>query len=503
MLEVGLTLMTQASDAESATRKKVAISYSWTTPDHKEWVRRLAERLIDTNVDVVLDIWELDFGDDTIHWMERFVNDKSIDRVLLVCDSAYAQKANAREGGVGIETQIISPSVYGKTTHSRFIPVVTGVDAEGKATLPTYMNGRWYVDLTTQNRYEENFQALVFSIEGKALFKKPAFGKRPSYLDEEGDTQLVTVHKARTAIEAIRNEKRTAPGMFGDYLETFRDFLKDGQLSPFSVATHPIDIADATLGKAEALLPYKNEFIEIIYTLGRYGIGQTNAALDSLHDFFNSLIPLMHAQELIDPRYDSGRFVVHELFISCVAVLLRASCFNEASYLLEQEYLDPDVVARYRGDDYLGLSNFNAFDGYLRSFELAASSGQATNAYSVQRLVLERCRDTERLTADDLINADAALYARGLTTAKTRFAWQARMVHNRRGVDTVSIFQKAASRTFFERFKRVLNTESSDDFRKLIHDLGERKQLYGFARFPDEEYEAHERLFNLPLLATR
>ena len=231
-------------------------------------------------------------------------------------------------------------------------------------------------------------------------------------------------------------------------METFRGFLKNGQLEPSPVGTYHIDIADAALGKAGALLPYKNEFVEVIYTLGRYGVGQNTAALDSLHDFFNDLIPLMHAQELSNPHYDSGRFVAHELFISCIAVLLRVNCFDEAGYLLEQEYLAPDVIAQYRGDDYLGLSNFNAFSGYLRSFELAASSGQTTNAYSVQRLVLERCRNDKHLSTDDLINADATLYARGLSTAEIRFAWRAKTVYNRWGVGTVPIFDRAASKTF-------------------------------------------------------
>lgn len=36
--------------------------------------------------------------------MEQLVNDPEIDRVLIICDKVYVEKANSRSGGVGDET---------------------------------------------------------------------------------------------------------------------------------------------------------------------------------------------------------------------------------------------------------------------------------------------------------------------------------------------------------------------------------------------------------------
>jgi len=89
---------------------KTFISYSWSS---SERVLELAERLMANGVEVILDKWDLKEGQDKYAFMEQCVTEPSVDRVLIICDMAYTEKANKREGGVGDETVIISPEVYG------------------------------------------------------------------------------------------------------------------------------------------------------------------------------------------------------------------------------------------------------------------------------------------------------------------------------------------------------------------------------------------------------
>lgn len=42
----------------------------------------------------------------------KMVSDTEIQKVLIISDKKYADKANGRDGGVGTETQIISAEVY-------------------------------------------------------------------------------------------------------------------------------------------------------------------------------------------------------------------------------------------------------------------------------------------------------------------------------------------------------------------------------------------------------
>lgn len=62
-----------------------------------------------------LDKWDLKEWQDKYAFMEKCVNDPDVCKVLIICDKSYTEKANNRLGGVGDETSIISPEIYGKT----------------------------------------------------------------------------------------------------------------------------------------------------------------------------------------------------------------------------------------------------------------------------------------------------------------------------------------------------------------------------------------------------
>ena len=94
---------------ETVEHPKVFISYSWTTHEYEEKVVALAEKLVEMGVDVVMDKWDLVEGAEINAYMEKMVTDKSISKVLILCDKAYAEKADNRKGGVGTETLIITP----------------------------------------------------------------------------------------------------------------------------------------------------------------------------------------------------------------------------------------------------------------------------------------------------------------------------------------------------------------------------------------------------------
>ena len=107
-----------------AEKYKVFISYSW-GENRQTWVVELAYRLMtEYGVDVVLDVWDLKEGQDKDVFMERMVNDDDVQYVLIVCDKNYQMKADSRSGGVGIETQIITPNMYGKVKETKFIPIL-------------------------------------------------------------------------------------------------------------------------------------------------------------------------------------------------------------------------------------------------------------------------------------------------------------------------------------------------------------------------------------------
>jgi hypothetical protein len=118
--------------ADFSMMPKAFISYSWTSELHREMVRGWADRLMADGINIVLDQYDLKEGHDKYAFMEKMVTDASVTHVLVVCDKAYAEKADARKAGVGTESQIISQEVYNKVEQSKFIPILCEPSATGE-----------------------------------------------------------------------------------------------------------------------------------------------------------------------------------------------------------------------------------------------------------------------------------------------------------------------------------------------------------------------------------
>ena len=154
---------------------KVFISYSWTNEEYKITVLQLAEALVSKSVDVILDRWDLHPGQDKFAFMEQSI-EKS-DKVLVLCDKMYTEKANGRSGGVGTETEIITPDVYGKSLQEKFIPVIM----EDYNTVPVYFKSRIGIDYRNGHR-KEGFEGILRAIYDQPVYSKPPLGKKPEWL---------------------------------------------------------------------------------------------------------------------------------------------------------------------------------------------------------------------------------------------------------------------------------------------------------------------------------
>ena len=78
-------------------KQKVFISYSWSSPEHEEWVINLAERLMSDGIEVIIDKWDLKEGHDIFDFMESMVKSPEINKVLVILDKTYSEKADSRK----------------------------------------------------------------------------------------------------------------------------------------------------------------------------------------------------------------------------------------------------------------------------------------------------------------------------------------------------------------------------------------------------------------------
>ena len=228
----------------------------------------MAEKLSADGVHVILDKWDLKEGQDKYAFMERMVTDAEVGKVLMICDRLYAEKADGRKGGVGTESQIISPEIYAKVEQEKFIPIVAEYTDDGEPCLPAYLKGRIYIGLAHQDRYPQEYERLLRNIFDRPAFKRPPLGTPPSYLDEEATPQLKTGHKFARFSEALTNSRPHCRPSAIDYLEALLrahdDFVITGD-----AGTEP---DEDVLARIEAFKPYRDQFVEFILLCGRYGV---------------------------------------------------------------------------------------------------------------------------------------------------------------------------------------------------------------------------------------
>lgn len=175
---------------------KVFISYSHDSVEHKQWVGDFASNLVKNGVDTVLDQWSLSFGDDVAKFMENGVADS--DKVLMICTEPYVTKVNDGIGGVGYEALIVTSELIQDLGTSKFIPVIR--QSSDSPILPKALGTRYYVDMSTEDDYENNFESLLRELHKEPLLKKPSLGKNPFGTTPSGD-DLPPVNLSQSAIE--------------------------------------------------------------------------------------------------------------------------------------------------------------------------------------------------------------------------------------------------------------------------------------------------------------
>ena len=158
-----------------AEHPKIFISYSHDSPEHKQWVLELSEKLRHNGVDVILDQWDLGPGDDVTQFMERSIIDS--DRVLVVCTDSYVSKANAGEGGVGYERLIVTAQLVRDLGTDKFIPIIR--QASGQEKTPTFLGTRVYADFRNESQFAMEFNKLIHELHQVPVVEKPTLGKNP------------------------------------------------------------------------------------------------------------------------------------------------------------------------------------------------------------------------------------------------------------------------------------------------------------------------------------
>lgn len=461
-------------------QKKVFISYCWTSGSHQRWVLELAERLVSNGVDVVLDKWDLQEGQDKYEFMESMVQDVSIDKVLIICDKGYKEKADERTGGVGTETQIITPMLYSKTSQTKFIPIIAEKGEQSfDDYVPNYLKSRIGIVMSCEELYMEGFEKLLRAIYDKPLFKKPRLGKMPSFLLNESKVTN-SLHFINESLKKHINDGRK--GMIEHSISDFRhEFFE--QLNNFII------------NYDDFKKPYDEQIVENIDEMkllrDEYLILIENLICG--YDKFNEEIIIEIFEELYSYTEYKGegnisiacitehyKFFITELFIWTNLILYKYRRFDIIKELLHTKYF---VKSKYRNDS----KYFSDFRFWLEGLEHRNNRLELNRLSLTADKLVERSNYNNRDYKVSLIEMDLLLHYVSKTKHGTMYGWFPVTYIYKEEFSNIEIISKMVRKKYFEDIKKVFDVEDVDSMKSLIEQkLSERDSGFigGFRSIP-------------------
>jgi hypothetical protein len=375
---------------------KVFISYSWSTQEHMDWVVQLAADLRANGVDAILDKWQLKEGQDAYAFMERMVTDAAVAKVAVICDRKYVERADAREGGVGAESQIMSSELYGKVDQTKFVAISREKDENGRALLPTFLKSRIYIDLSEDADFGRGFEQLLRWCFDRPFYVEPELGQPPSFLDQ----QAAPVVTRAAPLERILRDSSADPRTIVNAAVTF---LRDISASTVSfpadfVNGEPQD--EAVFRTIEGLAPVLARLLSLVERAVQ--ADDRGAVQVAYHDYLERIIPSLEAGS-----GEPTRFYAHFAFVAFLAVLLRNRKLDQAKAFLETPFIK---------DEYQGLTaksvTYEIFRTHLRSLE-ARNNRLSLRRLSLHADLIQQICETIGFPFRDFIEAEFLLYLRG------------------------------------------------------------------------------------------
>lgn len=158
---------------------RVFISYTGADKENRKWVKDFACKLRRNGVDARLDIFHLKPGQDLPQWMTNEL--LMADKVLLICDKHYAEKADNRKGGVGWETMIIQGDMLSRQEQNKYVSILRDSDIDKG--LPIFVKSKYALNWSDNTVVEKDFHELLLYLFDCDI--EPPIGPIPENIKEK------------------------------------------------------------------------------------------------------------------------------------------------------------------------------------------------------------------------------------------------------------------------------------------------------------------------------
>lgn len=444
---------------------KAFISYSWSNPQHQELVRSWAEQLASEGVDIVLDQYDLKEGQDKYSFMERMVTDETVTHVLVISDKKYAEKADTKVAGVGTESQIISKEVYDKVDQSKFIPIASEFDDNGVPYLPVFLKSRIWINFSTPEAVNENWERLIRLLYGKPLLQKPSLGKPPAYIREDTETpSSPAISKFNALRQAILQEKKGLGLYRRDFLDACIEYADSLRVRERPQVER---LGEKVLEDCGKLLHVRDHIVDWVLLESEAAPSEkfSEALIETLERLRDLKSRPNEVNQWNNVWFEAHGLFVYETFLYVVAALLKTQCYGDLNNIFTSHYLLPSTEREGR---------FERFDTFYASSETlnAVLAAKGRRLFSPAAELIKKQAQREDLTFQNIIEADLLVLLMSFIEPETR--WYPQTLHYAQYDREFPFFLRASQHKNFKKLATITGIDNADILREAVKQGHER-----------------------------
>ncbi len=421
-----------------------------------------------------MDIFDLKEGHDKYAFMEKMVTDSTVTHVLVMCDKAYAEKADARRAGVGTEAQIVSREVYDKVNQTKFIPIACELDDKRNWYLPAFLKSRIGIDFSTPEAVNENWEKLVRLLHGKSLHVKPEVGKPPAFLNDDS----VPASPALAKFSALKQAIMSGKPAIGLYRQEFLDACIS-YADALRIRKQPDDanFGQRVVADCAKLKLVRDHITDWVLLEAR--LAPNDEFRESLIHLLESLLEVKERPTEVtswnETWFEAHRVFVYETFLYIVAALMKCGAFSTLREVFSTHYLQP-VGAQHGGEGR--FEGFDCFWTHSDALQVLAAPGKRLLSPAAE--LIKRQADRSDLPFSSVMQAELMVLMMALVSPHVSHWYPGTMFYSFN--QSFPFFVRASQRKGFQKLAAVTGVESADKLRAAIR-IGQ--QRLGMERWHD------------------
>lgn len=325
--------------------------------------------------------------------------------------------------------------------------------------MPTFLKSRIWIDFSSPEAVNENWERLIRTLFGKPLHEKPELGKPPAYIREETTSPASpAIAKYNALRQAILQNKKGITTYRQDFLDAcieYADALRVRERPEIG------SFGERVLEDCGKLKHVRNHIVD--WVLIESASSQDQGFDDSLLELLERLLELKSRPPELnswnDSWFDAHEFFAYETFLYIIAALLKTNALLVLHTVFNSHYLLPETE-RYREDLFV---RFDRFYGTADSLQLVLAP-EGKRLFSPAAELTKRQADRTDIPFKSILEAELLILLMALITPDTR--WYPQTLYYTRETRQFPLFLRASQHKHFIKLAIITGIDNADVLRE-------------------------------------